>query len=507
MSSKLTNRKLNYLYNNGSIVTTHPINIDNLSNINNNPNKTYSTNNNKISYNNGILNITEGNTSAKIDITSDNKSISFNFSVKKKRGKIRFSQLNVSKILDSANFTNELTKIGDGNVTYASSNPSIASVNANGVIDILGTGSVVITATINDSAFYEYRNNTTSFQVNVERIPGTFTCNTNIVTELNNTPTITYSKTGDGVVTFTTSNAGIATVDGNGLIRAVGLGSTTIIATISDTASYVYPTNRYVINVTVNKITSYIGGSSISIRRENATLIATKSISPSPYPSYYPTNSGDGKLSFSTSDSKIRLADENELKYWYWFGYHDLANNTYTGYYSEATWEKNKKYIWGDEKPLAIVGSSVGDSYLVVIAEDSATHTYPNRTLYIPVHVDRALGSVSLMGGDYTIKWGAIWANDGWYISAANATIKYSDLFSWSGDGTPYCYCENYAVTDGISCNNETKTVTITLQTGTLFLPWGQLPPVYEFKMHAGVNNTANTEYQNTVDFKIIVSN
>ena len=67
-----------------------------------------------------------------------------------------------------ANFTNELTKTGDGTVTYSSSDTQVAEVNATtGEVTIKGDGEATITATVADGPTYTYATKTASYTIGV----------------------------------------------------------------------------------------------------------------------------------------------------------------------------------------------------------------------------------------------------------------------------------------------------------------------------------------------------
>ena len=85
-----------------------------------------------------------------------------------KAGSISYATTTISKTSDEAAFTNELTKTGDGTVTYSSSDETVATVNAStGEVTIVGAGTATITATVTDSDTYTYATKTASYTVTV----------------------------------------------------------------------------------------------------------------------------------------------------------------------------------------------------------------------------------------------------------------------------------------------------------------------------------------------------
>ena len=85
-------------------------------------------------------------------------------------GSISYTTSEVNKLSVDAAFTNPLTKVGDGTVTYARSDgDNICTVNENtGEVTLNGTaGSCTITATVADSPFFTYATNTASYTLTV----------------------------------------------------------------------------------------------------------------------------------------------------------------------------------------------------------------------------------------------------------------------------------------------------------------------------------------------------
>ena len=93
---------------------------------------------------------------------------SFRVIVKKKAGTISFAETAISKLPTDDAFTNALTKVGDGTVSYASSKTDVATVNAStGEVTIVGPGETTITATVTDGAVYSYATKTASYTLTV----------------------------------------------------------------------------------------------------------------------------------------------------------------------------------------------------------------------------------------------------------------------------------------------------------------------------------------------------
>ena len=88
--------------------------------------------------------------------------------VKKAPGSISYPDKSVKKTVGDADFTIELKKVGDGVVSYSSSNKDVATVDAEGKVKIVGPGTTTITATIKeDTECYQYDTKTASYELEV----------------------------------------------------------------------------------------------------------------------------------------------------------------------------------------------------------------------------------------------------------------------------------------------------------------------------------------------------
>ena len=90
------------------------------------------------------------------------------FTINPAAGSVSYATAVVDKINLDAAFTNPLTLTGDGTVSYSSSVPTVATVNATtGEVTIVGVGSTTITATVTDGPNYTYAPNTATYTLNV----------------------------------------------------------------------------------------------------------------------------------------------------------------------------------------------------------------------------------------------------------------------------------------------------------------------------------------------------
>ena len=122
----------------------------------------------------------------------------------------------------------------DKTVTWTSSDPTVATVDENGLVTAVAAGAATITATTNDGTSLE-----ASCAVTVVVPAASIALNkteTAIAVEAQEQLTVTVlpEDATDKTVTWTSSDPSVATVDENGLVTAVGNGTATITATTND---------------------------------------------------------------------------------------------------------------------------------------------------------------------------------------------------------------------------------------------------------------------------------
>ena len=184
-------------------------------------------------------------------------------------------------------------------LTWKSSNPKVATVDANGKLKAVGVGSTTITCTAKDGngakatcAVTVYQP-VTSVKLNTNKISwpvgksGSFKA------------TVTPTNAKNKALTWKSSNPKVATVDANGKLKAVGVGSTTITCTAKDgngakatCAVTVYqPVTSVKLNT--NKISWPVG--------KSGSFKATVT----------PTNAKNKALTWKSSNPKVATVDAN----------------------------------------------------------------------------------------------------------------------------------------------------------------------------------------------------
>jgi uncharacterized protein YjdB len=89
--------------------------------------------------------------------------------VTKKDGSISFATADFTKHVGDAAFTNPVTIVGDGVATFSSSDEEVAIIDAStGEVNIIGSGTTIITATITDTDEYAYKSKSVQYAIEVD---------------------------------------------------------------------------------------------------------------------------------------------------------------------------------------------------------------------------------------------------------------------------------------------------------------------------------------------------
>ena len=160
-------------------------------------------------------------------------------------------------------------------VTWKSSDESVATVDANGVVTAIAVGEATITATTTDGSNLSASCKVTVVPTLVESIT---LDKTEISLETTETATLVATVlpelTTNKSVTWTSSNDAVATVDANGVVTAIAVGEATITATTTDGSNLSATCKVTVVATLAETIT--LDKTEISIEAtETATLVAT----------------------------------------------------------------------------------------------------------------------------------------------------------------------------------------------------------------------------------------
>lgn len=181
------------------------------------------------------------------------------------------------------------------NVSWRSSNTSVATVNASGKVTAVSVGNCTITATTTDGTQLS-----ASCQVSVTPVLATgISLNTYNATiypggELQLTATVTPSNTANKVVSWKSSNNNVATVNSSGKVTAIVPGTATITATTTDGSNLSANCNITVMPILATGLTLNLNETNMR-QGEHIKLTATVT----------PSDATDKTVVWSTSNSNI----------------------------------------------------------------------------------------------------------------------------------------------------------------------------------------------------------
>ena len=177
-------------------------------------------------------------------------------------------------------------------LSFKSSNASVAAVSSNGVITAKSKGSCVITATATDGSGKSAKCRVTVVRPITNVKLNAHTISWNVGKKAHFRPTVTPTTASNISVKYTSSNRRVATVDGNGLLTAVGKGTCTVTCTAAD-GSGKKDTCKVTVKQPVRKLT-ISGGSSVN----EGSSIELKAVAA-------PSNATNKNVTWSSSDKTV----------------------------------------------------------------------------------------------------------------------------------------------------------------------------------------------------------
>ena len=188
-----------------------------------------------------------------------------------------------------------------GAITYTSVTPSVATIDATtGRVQLVGTGTVTIRASIAATPNYESKSNTVSF-VALKALPtyGNFSLNSVVATTgtLQVTPPASNSAS---AFTYSSSNTNVATVNAtSGLVTLVSAGTTNIV--VSQTSNALYEASSTSASLVVTRATPVLGQFSVS----------AKTYGDAAFPLTPPISTSGGTFTYTSSNTAVATVASN----------------------------------------------------------------------------------------------------------------------------------------------------------------------------------------------------
>jgi len=167
--------------------------------------------------------------------------------------------------------TATVSTTGTAGGTWTSSNTAIATIDANGIVTGISPGTITITYSLTSSAC-SLGNNTATLTINVIASPDAGTLSG--ATSLCVGATSTISSNGNTGGTWSSSPTGVATVDANGLVTGISIGTVTITYSVSSSSCTTSDFSTFIIDVTPGANAGNLTGQSTICTGNTTTIIS-----------------------------------------------------------------------------------------------------------------------------------------------------------------------------------------------------------------------------------------
>ena len=160
-----------------------------------------------------------------------------------------------------------------------------------------------------------YNSKSGSIKVNINKKSGSISYLNKSITKTQGNQAFTnvLTKTGDGIINYSSSDNKVATIDKNGKVTILSSGNTVIKAIVIDGENYFYNIKEASYTLTVNKKIINIPITSISLNKTSGTkyIGETENL----VVSYNPSNTTDNKsITWTTSNSKVATINNGVVK-------------------------------------------------------------------------------------------------------------------------------------------------------------------------------------------------
>jgi len=261
-------------------------------------------------------------------------------------------------------------------LTYSSSHTDVATVDAQGVVSIVGIGQTTITAKFEGNGNYETAEDSYTLTVNAGTPTFAYSESTASAVYGTENPALPTLNNPYGLsVTYSSSNSAVATVNAQGEVAIVGAGTTVITATGAATGNYQGATATYTLTVTKAQATLAFAKGTI-----NATIGGEVEANPL-------TNEANLTVAYSSSDTNVATVDATTGE----------VNIVGTGSaIITATGEENANYL--GTTATYTINVAAADAITFTLNTDVMNYTVGDE---VKVKVDNVQNAI----GDYTITY------------------------------------------------------------------------------------------------------
>lgn len=167
--------------------------------------------------------------------------------VDKATQKITTSKSAYTALVGDKAFNINANSLGDGKLTYKSSNTKVVTVSSNGIVTIKGAGKATIT--INAVATTKYNNATKNVTITINKITQKIACKKTSISKKIKDKSFKLGCSAKTTITYKSSNKKVAIVSSKGVVSIKGKGKATITVTAKSTAKYKSATKKITLTV------------------------------------------------------------------------------------------------------------------------------------------------------------------------------------------------------------------------------------------------------------------
>jgi hypothetical protein len=382
------------------------------------------------------------------DTTLGNHTSSYELTVNEAAGNISFGyptpSKNWSPTTSNNKYTQEVTKTGDGAVTY--SVPDVNTTNntcgativnpSSGEVTFTKSGSVVVTATVSDTEHYKYAVKTASYTLTVNKTDGYITLSEDGGTvNAGSNATITVSSSHGGTLSAAatsgaTNRIGSITINGNTVtVPTNGYGTTSVTITVTCAANDCYNTASATYDLDIE--------GSFDIKMNPLWYMAQYNVKNSTGTEMATTN--DAGYYFTWPDAISRLTSGSD------YSVYTNGHKQFTGgasgesdYYWHMPCYKELLCIFPATYNTSNIMSYSGAKTVtnVIFGYNTTTKAGITDNSYWVKHSSTEIHAIRFLGTDYCSAWRYVWGSNSLtvYATLINKIANASDASTWYND-------------------------------------------------------------------------
>ena len=285
----------------------------------------------------------------------DASSASYTLTIMRAAAGLEWSSSSATAVMDREPQLPTLSNLNKLEISYSSSNESVATISGSGAVTLVGAGTTVITATSSETGRYSAESVSYTLTVSKSEVVISWSensCTATIYSGVNSFPVL--ANPGAQEISYSSSNPAVAEVDSEGNVRLVAEGTASIIATSLETAVYSGASASYTLTVLRAEAGLQWSSSTASAVMDQAPVLPTLSNPNNLEISY---SSGNESVATISADGAVTLVGAGTTVI--------TATSSQTGQYSAGsasynlTVSKSDAAIsWSESECTATIGSA-----------------------------------------------------------------------------------------------------------------------------------------------------